>query len=298
MMMDKTAYKVLLSGFSPWLIIGAVLVLLPIVAMMTLADVHRQKQQSIRLMMEKGAALIRSFEAGTRMGMRGGHGRGFQLQRLLTETAAQADIAHLIVVGINGSVIAHNRTDQVGSRYGDDLDLGAVYQNPDLAWRRSGAGEGASVFEIFGKFAPLAGPPRRPMHRHMMVSPPMGPQPGEVPPMVIFVGLRTDAVDAARAADARHTIVMAAVLLLVGCTGVLLLFLVHNYRTARISLMRVQAFSDNLVSRIPIGLVAVDRNGRVTAVNAAAEATLGVTDRWCKKKFFVRLPATTASPWM
>jgi two-component system sensor histidine kinase HydH len=228
-------------------------------------------------MMEKGAALIRSFEAGTRMGMRGGHGRGFQLQRLLTETAAQADIAHLIVVGINGSVIAHNRTDQVGSRYGDDLDLGAVYQNPDLAWRRSGAGEGASVFEIFGKFAPLAGPPRRPMHRHMMVSPPMGPQPGEVPPMVIFVGLRTDAVDAARAADARHTIVMAAVLLLVGCTGVLLLFLVHNYRTARISLMRVQAFSDNLVSRIPIGLVAVDRNGRVTAVNAAAEATLGVT---------------------
>jgi two-component system sensor histidine kinase HydH len=80
--MDKHKYRIFLSGFSPWIILGAVLVLLPIVALMTLENINRQKQQSIRLMMEKGAALIRSFEAGTRMGMRGGHGTGFKLQRL------------------------------------------------------------------------------------------------------------------------------------------------------------------------------------------------------------------------
>ncbi len=115
MMTDKHQFPRLLSGFSPWIILGAVLVMLPIVALMTLETINRQKKQSIHLMMEKGAALIRSFEAGTRMGMQG-YGSGFQLQRLLVETAAQPDIAHLLVVGFDGTVIAHSRVDQVGGR--------------------------------------------------------------------------------------------------------------------------------------------------------------------------------------
>ena len=123
MMTDKHQFRVFLSGFSPWIILGAVLVMLPIVALMTLETINRQKKQSIHLMMEKGAALIRSFEAGTRMGMRGGHGSGFQLQRLLVETAAQPDIAHLLVVGFDGTVIAHSRMDQVGGHYGTGLPI-------------------------------------------------------------------------------------------------------------------------------------------------------------------------------
>ena len=275
-MTDKHKFRVFLSGFSPWIILGAVLVMLPIVALMTLETINRQKQQSIRLMMEKGAALIRSFEAGTRMGMRGGHGSGFQLQRLLVETAAQPDIAHLLVVGIDGTIIAHSRMDRVGNHYGTDLDFKSVYESGVLAWRRIVSTDGEAVFEIFGKFAPLAKRPNRPMHGHMMRMMDIPPPEREVPPMVIFVGFRTDAVDAAHAADLRHTVVMAIVLLLVGCAGVLLLFLAQNYRSARASLAREKVFSDNLVSRMPIGLVALDQNGRVTSVNSVAETTLGI----------------------
>ena len=275
-MTDKHKFRVFLSGFSPWIILGAVLVMLPIVALMTLETINRQKQQSIRLMMEKGAALIRSFEAGTRMGMRGGHGSGFQLQRLLVETAAQPDIAHLLVVGIDGTIIAHSRMDRVGNHYGTDLDFKSVYESGVLAWRRIVSTDGEAVFEIFGKFAPLAKRPNRPMHGHMMRMMDIPPPEREVPPMVIFVGFRTDAVDAAHAADLRHTVVMAIVLLLVGCAGVLLLFLAQNYRSARASLAREKVFSDNLVSRMPIGLVALDQKGRVTSVNSVAETTLGI----------------------
>lgn len=275
--MDKNKFRVFFSGFSPWIILGAVLVMLPLVALMTLETINRQKQQSIRLMMEKGAALVRSFEAGTRMGMRGGHGSGFQLQRLLTETAAQPDIAHLLVAGIDGTVIAHSRMDRVGSHYGTDLDLKTIYASATLTWRRTAALDGEAVFEIFGKFAPLSKRPDRSMQgpiRRMMEMP--SRQGETAPPMVIFVGLRTDAVDAAHAADVQHTVVMAVVLLLVGCTGVLLLFLAQSYRSTRSSLAREKAFSDNLVSRMPIGLVALDRDGRVTALNSVAEATLGI----------------------
>lgn len=272
-MKKKTRYNALLAGLSPWIILGAVVVLLPVVALMTLDTINRQKTQSIRLLMEKGAALIRSFEAGTRMGMRGGHGSGFQLQRLLVETAAQPDIAHLLVVRVDGTVIAHSRMDRVGTKYGTGLDLDAVHESGLLEWRRSATAGGEGIFEIYGKFAPLGKRGFRPMHGHMMgrIFPP-----GTVPHMVIFVGLRTDTVDAARAADTRHTVVMALVLLLVGCTGVLLLFLAQNYRATRTSLARVKAFSDDLVARMPIGLVALDREGRVNALNSVAASTLGV----------------------
>jgi two-component system sensor histidine kinase HydH len=276
MIMDKDQFRAFLSGFSPWIILGAVAVMLPIVALMALETISRQKQQGIRMMMEKGAALIRSFEAGTRMGMRGGHGSGFQLQRLLVETAAQPDIAYLLVAGIDGTVIAHSRMDRVGSHYGSDMDLESIHASPALSWRRTAALDGDSVFEIFGKFAPLAKPPDRRMRGHMRRRIDLPSPEREAPPMVIFVGLRTDAVDAARAADVRHTVVMAVVLLLVGCAGVMLLFLAQNYRSTRVSLAREKAFSDNLVSRMPIGLVALDRDERVTALNSVAETTLGI----------------------
>lgn len=271
-------YKVLLAGFSPWFILGAVGVLLPVVALMSIETINRQKQQSINLMLEKGAALIRSFEAGTRTGMRGWHGAGFKLQRLLVETAAQPDIAHLLVVGTDGSVIAHSRMDQVGERYGTGLDLPGIHEADNLSWRRTTSPDGRAVFEIYGRFAPLT---RRldgsrhsqPMDRMAM----MRPLEASNPPMVIFVGFRTDDLDAARSADIRHTMAMAAVLLLVGWAGVLLLFLTQNYRSARTSLARVKAFSDNLVSRMPIGLVALDRSGWVTALNSVAETTLGIS---------------------
>ena len=236
--MDKTKIRFFLAGLSPWILLGAVLILIAIVVSMTVANLNRQKEQGVRLMTEKGAALIRSFEAGTRMGMRGGHGRGFQLQRLLVETASQSDIAHLLVARLDGTVIAHSRVDLVGSRYESDLDLEAVFRSGTLAWRRSPSIDDTAVFEVYGKFAPLSAPMHGPMYRHKKESLPMMMAGPEAPPMVIFVGLRTDAVDMARAANARHTIIMSLVLLLVGCTGVLLLFLVQNYRSAEIQALR------------------------------------------------------------
>ncbi len=267
--------KILLSGFSPWIVMGAAVVLLSIVTLMTLETLNRQKEQRIRLMLEKGAALILSFEAGTRMGMRGRYGGEFRLQHLLVETAAQPDIAYLLVVRMDGTVMAHSQADQIGSRYADNLDLLAVRREPSLSWRQATALDGEPVFEVYGKFAPLA---RRfnPLRRKPMMDNKAGRPPiADIPPMVIFVGFRTDELDAAHAADVRHSMVMAAVLLLVGVTGLLLLFMAQNYRSARTLLSRVQVFSDNLVSRMPIGLIALDQDGRVSALNSVAEATLG-----------------------
>ena len=69
MMAKKIKNNRFWAGVPPWIFMGAVMVLFPIFAFMTLQNITRQKENSFRLLLEKGAALIRSFEAGTRTGM-------------------------------------------------------------------------------------------------------------------------------------------------------------------------------------------------------------------------------------
>jgi len=79
---------------------------------------------------------------------------------------------------------------------------------------------------------------------------------------------------AAHEEDRRHTIWMAVVFLLIGCAGIISLLLAQGYRAARSSLSRIKAFSDSLVMNMPIGLIATDAGGKLSAFNQAAEVIL------------------------
>jgi two-component system sensor histidine kinase HydH len=264
------------TGVPSWVLIGAVAVLLPIFAFMTLQNIYREKEFTTRLLLEKGGALIRSFEAGTRTGMMDTQRGGFQLQRLLTETAQVADIAHLIVTDAGGSVIAHSDLARVGSRYGEGIDIAAAAQSKTPEWRMVKASDGSPVFEVFRKFEP-AGPPAIMRRGQMMRRLPEGFEFPPDPARVIFVGLDTTAIDEARRADVWHAILMGTILLLAGFAGITLLLLAQSYRAARTSLLRIKAFSDHVVENMPIGLVATDSRQRVAAFNQVAESVLGLS---------------------
>ena len=279
----------------PWLIIGAVVILVPVFIFMTLENINRQKEQTTRLLVEKGAALIRSFEAGARTGI-GLRWGGFQLQKLLMETAEQPDIDYLIVTDTQGTILADSDPLRIGTFYGQDLDLAKIAGSEEPAWRQVPNSEGADTFEVYRRFAPTReGPPA--FFDPFSTQPPPGPPPpgSAVPPppglplppaggseslppgLVIFIGLNMEPIDAAREEDKRHTIWMALLFLLIGCAGIISLLLAQGYRTARSSLSRIKAFSDSLVENMPIGLIATDAEGRLNAFNQTAEAILGCT---------------------
>ena len=98
----------------------------------------------------------------------------------------------------------------------------------------------------------------------------------DIPPSspIIFVGLDMTSIEDAIRTDTRHTVIMGIILLLVGFAGIILLFLAQSYRATRLSLSRIKAFSDNLVENMPIGLVALDDNQRITSLNNAAGSVL------------------------
>jgi len=259
----------------PWIFIGAVLILLPIFAFMTLENIHRQKEHSTRLLLEKGAALIRSFEAGTRTGMMGMHGTDFQLQRLLSETAQQPDIEYLMVTDADGKILAHDEPGQIDSVYGKDLNLKEISRSQDLHWRIVTHPDGRKIFEVFRRFAPTGGRMMGTRMGRMMFGRPFRPErdSGEnlEPPLhIIFVGLDMAPIEQARMADTLHSVIMGIILLLVGFAGIILLFLTQSFRATKASLTRIKAFSDNLVDNMPIGLLATDTFQKVVSMNYVA----------------------------
>ena len=268
-------------GIPPWIILGAVLILVPIFVFMTFENIHRQKENTTTLLVEKGAALIRSFEAGARTGMKGMmgmRGGGFQLQKLLMETAQQPDIVYLIVTDSEGTILAHNDPTKIGETHRKGLDIGRIAVTEGIQWRRVSNPDGADTFEVFRRFSPK----RRPFRRHHgRMMPDISHQPPMIPhsatsdaAQLIFVGLNMEPIEIARREDVRHMIVMALILLLIGFAGIVSLFLAQAYRSTRASLSRVKAFSDNLVKNMPIGLLAVDVDGRIVSFNQTAESVL------------------------
>jgi two-component system, NtrC family, sensor histidine kinase HydH len=271
------------SAISPWIIIGSLLVLLPLVAYITTQNLSRQKTYTTRLLVEKGAALIRSFEAGTRFGMRRS---GFKLQKLLTETARQPDIDYFLIVDGNGRIMAHSDMEKVGQVHGLNLDLNRIMETEELQWRMVSSADSGRLFEVYRKFTPSSPPMGKERGRHMMQPPPPhhkppaeSPRMGASPPAIIFVGLDMSTVEAARAADDRQIIISGILLLLAGMAGILLLFVAQSYRSTKASLSRVRAFSDTLVENMPMGVLALDHLGQISFLNPVAEEILDLSQK-------------------
>ena len=276
-------------GVPPWIILGSVIILLPIFVFWAHDHINKYKEGTTFLLLEKGAALIRSFEAGTRtgmmgmMGMMGMRGGGFQLQRLLMETAQQPDIAYLIVTNINGTILAHNDPSKIGRIHGRELDLKQIFRSKKVEWRQISNINGAGTFEVFRRFLPAQELFRK-RHGRMIFDlfrlPHINPSISQAGmEYIIFVGLDMGPIETARKEDTRHTIIMAFILLLIGFAGIFFLFLAHAYHSARTTLTRVKAFSDNVVENMPIGLLAIDEYGKIVSFNHTAELVLKLISR-------------------
>lgn len=272
----------------PWVIIGAVLVLAPIFFFLTMDSINRQEKNTIALLKEKGAALIRSFEAGARTGMMGMRWGGDQVQRLLSETAQQKDIVYILVTDADGTILADSDPANIGKPYGENLNLHRISQSQALLWREVYTGDGKKVFVVFRQFVPIQGRSgghgsgrgsgmRSGMgagdwcrgHMSSQNTTDRGSQ-------IIFVGLDMTSVENAAGEDIRHSIFMGFIFLLIGFAGIVTLFMAQAYRSARTSFSRVKAFSDNLVENMPMGLVAIDPEERIASFNQTAESMLGI----------------------
>jgi two-component system sensor histidine kinase HydH len=282
--------KYLWLSSAPWAILAALAVLAPIVFFLANKTIKEDKKNMTRLMVEKGAALIRSFEAGARTGMMGMGWGGAQLQQLLVETAKQPDILYLVVTGPDGVAVADSDPDQIGKKYEPASQVVFGKQSEKVRWHLVKTEKNVMAFEVYTRFKPIRGMPAWGHMRHhgMMMQGPwsQGDWPGRGqdkfeddghgPDLYIFVGLDMSAMESARVEARRHTVAMALVVFLVGLAVLTSLFLAQGYKLVSRALAKVRAFSDQVVENLPVGLIATDEKGKVAAYNQTAEAILAI----------------------
>ena len=275
---------------SPWIVLGTAAILIVVVLALAAQNIRRDRRHMSQLLTAKSEALIRAVEAGTRTGagmmgmMRWG---GPQVQRLLEETAQLSDVLYMAVISPEGRILAHSDTGQIGRLFRPGAFAPPSDKGVDGHWEIVTDQQGRHVFETRRLFRPL--PPNWKHKRR-----PGGAMGGYfdddksaddwfdsqiTEPQTIVIGLDAAPFQRVITDGIRNTLVLSFVLLLSGLAGFLSLFWMHNYRLARRSLRDTSAFADEVVSSLPVGLIATDRDGNIAFFNAAAQRISGIASQ-------------------
>jgi two-component system, NtrC family, sensor histidine kinase HydH len=270
---------------SPWIILASTVILLIVVIVLAVQNTNREKRYMSKILREKGAALIRAVEAGARTGMMGMMWRGRQIQRLLEETAKLPDVVYMAVVDPHGLAVAHSDPSEIGKPFRANQKL--IHLGPDM--EENGelvhTDTHGYVFEVHRRFQPL-----RIGRRHgggrmhdMMGWPDSHPEEADSwfnrldeEQFLIVAGLDVAPFEEAIREDIRTTVVLSVILLLLGFGGFVSIFWMYSYRSAKKSLQDTSAFANEVVTHLPVGLIATDHLGRVTFFNPAAAKISGL----------------------
>lgn len=89
------------------------------------------------------------------------------------------------------------------------------------------------------------------------------------PRQVVFAAINMDAVEKMRQRVVTHAIFMGCLFLALGVVGVVCVLALQGYRSARSSLTRMKAFSDEVIATMPAGLITMDMELNITSCNGA-----------------------------
>ncbi|MDP2644549.1 MAG: ATP-binding protein [Desulfobacterales bacterium] len=270
---------------SPWIILGSTAILLIVVMVLAYQNTNRERRYMTQLLSAKGAALIRAVEAGARTGMMGMMWGSQQIQRLLEETARLPDVVYMAVIDRQGQTVAHSDFTKINTLFDPDRNVTHLGPNEHENWELVTLDNQRRVFEVHRHFRPLNPDGKNTLdHNQSMIDQNSSkPEPSNdwLSPqnrqqLLIIVGLDVTPFQEAVRNDIQTTILLSVVMLLLGFGGFVSLFWMHNYRAARRSLQDTSAFANEVVSHLPVGLIATDRLKRITFFNAAAEKITGL----------------------
>lgn len=284
------------------------LILFLAISIQAFMNYNREKEVMGEFLSAKGAALIKSFEAGARTGMMGNMGRGAGLQALLEETSTLPDILYIALVDNAGKVLAHNENSKIGTQFTTAEMMRSISPTGDAQWRVVESGKKPTAFEVYSRFLPLQNPAglhgsSSMQNRNMMHGAQWGHKddsdwcaPGgcltttdnnvlalDSAP-TIFIGMDVAPVEAAMTEDLKITGLTSGIILLLGLAGVASLFWAQRYAKSKKLLQDTRAFASEMVASLPEGIIATQPDGVVTYINNIASNMLGINRDRAKGK--------------
>ena len=263
--------------------LGAALVLVFGVVLLTGLSLDRTQTAMVRFLAEKGVALVTALESGVRSGTRSR--TGIRLQYLVEELADRPDVRFIAVTMPDGTILAHSNPARVGevlnTRGGRELGaetIAALRPSETPSWAIIDM-EGSRAFVVFKTFHPkVKGEGRQD-------EPMVGPLP------YVFLGLDLAPLEVAQAQNRERAVLLGAGVLLAGMLALLGLHAVERVRSSGRGQRVAEALAEELAVALPDGLVVFDAKGRITRMNKAALTLLGMEAPAKGKAFLGRKPA-------
>ena len=294
--------KIVTSPFayaSPWILATAIGMLIAIVFFFAANNLQREQRILTESLYNKGQAIIRFIGAGTRASMMMGAPNAQQFQHLIEQAAGESSILYIAVADSTGKIVAHSTPGLVGSELDHpllaDTELAPIGKYQII--RDQGTKQ--KVFEIVAPFKPFMRGRGYFFKRHMQAmqqaekpdtlarEDAQGPSPCQSFPgkdtwlpgenLSIVVGLDMTEQDTIIQQDRYHMIYMSIAMLLVAIGGWIALLTAQSYRSSQKTLMNMQAFTDLLISRLPVGIIATNAEGHIQTFNSTAARFTGKT---------------------
>lgn len=264
---------------SPWIIIGSVGILLIVVVVLAAQNYSREKKYMSQILSEKGAVIVKAVEAGARTGMMGMMWGGQQIQTLIEETAQLPDVLYITVINRDGFVLASSNREVIGTQVNPAPYKIDLKPSEAIKGYLKNADSQQQSFEVSKIFNPISSHDEG-LHRKSMMMESCDdwcwPQAKTGEEQIILVGLDPKPFQEARREDIRNTAIISGVLVLLGLAGFVSMFWMQSYRSTKRSLQDTSAIKDQVVTSLPVGLIATDKNGKLALSNSAAERITGI----------------------
>ena len=291
---------------SPWLLAAAAGLLIMIVVTFAFHNLRLEERLMTNAMLQKAGTLMRVLHSGARASHLNDLRRDFwnndpwnvHVQRVIDHLGEDPELCFVALVDGQGKVIAHSNRAKVGSIEPVPLDkeqLQASEEHSQINYQIKVTSDFGRVFEAIRPFTPvfptLAPLPIRPSgegrkeHRGPFFSGPEGDRPlfrlhpeGMAPgvPFYVVVGLDMKEFDRTLGRLQMQIFMLSLAMLLVGLGGWFSLLTVQGFRVSQKTLDDIQAFTSLLIAKLPVGVIAIDRSGRITTWNRAVSQLTGI----------------------
>ncbi len=290
---------------SPLLLAAATGLLVLIIVIFAVVNIQREKKVMTHSMLQKASTLMRFIHSG---------GRGSYMtalknnawnpgpweehvQRIINHITEDPNVSFLAVINENGLVIAHSDKEYLGKTI--DLPLNRINKielSKGIAVAHQVVEKHNSrYFEAIGRYIPFK-PAMAPMmmghmrgirrnlpffaEKHLSEKPFLKELEKNVKgKYYVIAGLDMGDFDKSLVQLRVQIIILSVAMLLVGVGGWLSLITVQGYKVSQGTLAEVQAYIGYLISKLPVGIIGVDKKNRITTLNKVASSMTGLNSR-------------------
>jgi len=267
---------------SPWFFAAATALLVLIVVTFAASNISREKRLMMSAMLQKASILNRVIQSGAKASYIADLRRGIwkpepwqdHIARVIAHVAEDPDLTFISVITAKGEIVADSRPHKKGRHLNEALprEMAEKTERGHFIYRIAQQ-DGRRYLEVIRRFVPfqpfLPGIPLSLQELHKRFTMPFGLNSLLTQPETYYmiIGLDMASYDKALRRLRFQVVMLSLAMLLVGVGGWLSLAAVQGYRVSRKALQDIQAFTSLLISRLPVGIVAVDNQGRITTWN-------------------------------